>query len=243
LSEITIFYTNDIHDHRQVFSFFEKIDKNDSKLILDAGDALKGSSTAFYLKEPVLQQMNKSKYDAIAMGNREFNYIRKVIEIRARQATFPFLSANLVDLKGITDKFIKRYIIKDICGVKIGIYGLTPVQYTEDSFWAYLFKFIFKDPIEVTKSIVDELKDKTDMIILLSHLGVDKDKELAEKTQGISMIIGGHTHTLLEDPLKVRGTYIFQAECHGKYVGEIKFSNDQINSREINKLEYNLHRI
>jgi 5'-nucleotidase / UDP-sugar diphosphatase len=221
---ITIYHTNDIHNYRKILNFFTHVEKNKSTLILDAGDALKGSNTLFYPTEPVLKEMNSVGYDAMAMGNREFNYIRKVIEKRMNEAAFPILCANVVDLKNKVNHCFTRYIVKTVNSIKVGIFGFTVVQYTDDSLWLPLFKFRFLEPIKTSEAIINELRDKVDLLILLSHLGINYDRNIAEQTKGIDLIIGGHSHTLLEEPLRVGNTRIIQAGSHGKYVGKMVLS-------------------
>jgi 2',3'-cyclic-nucleotide 2'-phosphodiesterase (5'-nucleotidase family) len=218
---VTIYHTNDIHNQGRVLSYFSHVKKDESTLILDAGDALKGSNTLFYLNEPILKEMSLAGYDAMTMGNREFNYIRKVIEIRKNQVSFPILCANIIDLKDKVNHCFTKYMIKDVNGMKIGIFGLTVVQYPDNSLWLPVFKFRFLDPLKTSETIISELRDKVDILILLSHLGINRDKEIAAQTEGIDFIVGGHSHTLLEVPLRVNNTRIIQAGSHGKYVGKL----------------------
>ena len=239
-SRITIYHTNDLHNRFDAFKVLSKIQTNGSTLLLDAGDALGGSSTLFRFHEPVLDKMNELGYDAITMGNRELNYIRWVLKIRAKQAKFPILSANLEDLTKKASGYYKPYIIKEAAGIKAGIFGLTPVQYNDDSNWLPLLKFRFLDPIETSVKMVNELKEKVDLMILLSHLGIDTDKKVAEQVSGIDLIIGGHTHTVIEKPLKMNGSYIFQAGCYGKYIGKIDLEINPRAEPYIGNIEYKL---
>lgn len=240
VSDLTIYHTNDIHARCEIFRELENIRKDSNTLLLDAGDAIAGSSTVFRLSEETLIQMNKVGYDALTMGNRELNYIRWVLKIRAQQANFPVLTANLIDLKGKTEGFFKPYIVKNLSGLKVGIFGLTPVQYNDDSAWLPFFKFRFLDPLEVSKKMAEELGREVDILILLSHLGIKDDSRIAGEVDGIDLIIGGHTHTLLETPLFINGTYIFQAGCHGNYLGKIKIRAQSGIKPSVQQLEYEL---
>lgn len=237
---ITIYHTNDIHDHISVFRMLTRVKEEENTLLLDAGDAIGGSSTVFRLSERVLDLMNQVRYDALTMGNRELNYIRWVLKIRARQAEFPILSANLEDLTGKADGAYQPYIIRECGGLKVGIFGLTPVQYDDDSKWLPLLQFRFLEPMETARKMVEELRDKVDLLIMLSHLGINPDREIASQVKGIDLIIGGHTHTLLEEPLKINGVYIFQAGSHGKMVGKIDLQVKKGNQPPVVNLEYRL---
>jgi 2',3'-cyclic-nucleotide 2'-phosphodiesterase (5'-nucleotidase family) len=240
---LTIYHTNDIHNHGEIFKFFSNLEKDDSTLILDAGDALKGSHTLFYLKEKVLQEMNRVGYDAMTMGNREFNYIRDVIKSRTKEARFPILCANIVDMKNKVNGCYQEYIGKEINGVKVGLFGLTVVQYNDNSFWLPLFKFRFLDPLKTAETIIEKLREKVDLLVLLSHLGVDRDREIAEHTKGIDLIIGGHSHTLLETPIRIKDTWIFQAGSHGKNVGKISIIYPPEKCKSNCSIEYEIFKV
>lgn len=237
---ITIYHTNDLHNRHEAFDFLSGVGMNGNTLLLDAGDAIGGSSTIFRFHETAIDRMNDLGYHALAMGNRELNYIRWVLKIRAGQAKFPILSANLEDLTGTTGDFYRSHIIKEISGLKVGIFGLTPVQYNDDSNWLPLLKFRFLDPIETSVKMVKLLRKEVDLLILLSHLGIDTDRNIAEKVSGIDLIIGGHTHTLLEEPLKLKDTYIFQAGCYGEQVGKIDLEINQEAGQAVTGLKYRL---
>ncbi|MCD4784244.1 MAG: metallophosphatase [Candidatus Eremiobacteraeota bacterium] len=237
---LTIYHTNDLHNRQHIFPFLSGVKNNGDVLILDAGDAIGGSSTLFKFSEPTLDKMNQVGYDAITMGNRELNYIRWVLKIRAEQANFPILSANLEDLTGRSADCYISHIIKEINGIKVGIFGLTPVQYQENSRWLNLLRFRFHDPLKTSGKMVEKLRSKVDLLILLSHLGIEDDKKIAQEVSGIDLIIGGHSHTVLKKPVHIKNTYIFQAGCYGKLYGKINIQVDPDKSLRISNLEYNL---
>ena len=239
-NKITIYHTNDLHNRHEAFDLLSGVEMNGNTLLLDAGDAIGGSSTVFRFREPALDRMNELGYDALTMGNRELNYIRWVLKIRAGQAKFPILSANLEDLTGKTGDFYKSHIIKEVSGLKVGIFGLTPVQYNDDSNWLPFLKFRFLEPVETSVKMVDLLRKKVDLLILLSHLGIDTDRKIAEQVSGIDLIIGGHTHTLIEEPIKLNETYIFQAGCYGEQIGKIDLEINRDARRSISNMKYQL---
>lgn len=237
---LTIYHTNDVHNRNGIFDLLSEVKRNGNTLLLDAGDAIAGSSTLFFLREVALEKMNKANYDAITMGNRELNYIRWVLKIRAKQAKFPILTANLKDLTGRSDGFYKSYIIRELGNIKVGIFGLTPVQYDDNSLWLSLLKFRFLDPFMVSRKMAEELKNEVDLLILLSHLGAKDDTKIAETTRGIDLIIGGHSHTILQEPLHINDTYIFQAGCHGALIGKIDLTVAPGSTPKIKSINYEL---
>jgi len=215
-----------MHDRRTVFPYLESYPRDGSTLLLDAGDAIRGSNTVFHLHEPILDLMNTVGYDAQAFGNREFNYLRSVLGRRFRQVKHPFVCANVVDLRRGTEGMWRPTLVRSMGGRRIGIIGLTPVQYLDGSPWQWLFGFRFSRPFDFLPDLVRQMRAESDMVLLLSHSGYKTDCKIAEQVEGIDLIVGGHSHTLLETPLKVRDTFIVQTGCYGRFVGKMHFTLD-----------------
>lgn len=240
---VTIYHTNDMHNHPAPIEKLAGVEKDASTLILDAGDALAGSNTVFKIKEPILDMMNRAKYDAMTMGNREFNYLRWALKLRAEQADFPILCANLEDPKHIAENYFKPSVVIPAGPIKVGVFGLTPVQYGDDSLWRPFLKFRFLDPFEKAREMAAELKRKADVVIFLSHLGLPDDRKMAENVEGIHIIIGGHSHDLLEKPIVAGKTYIFQAGSHGSHYGKIRFDVEPDDQGSIKNLDYQIVKV
>lgn len=252
MDRLTIFHTNDLHNRKSVFSYFKDNKRDENSLLFDSGDAIGGSNTLFYLREPVLDDMNEAGYNAMAMGNREFHYLRSVLRARRESVKFPILSANLKDLSGKSDGCWKDSAILKVVGlpgsngITVGIAGLTPVQFPGKSFLTKITGFLFISPEDALPPVIKKLRDLgVDIIIVLSHLGLRDDKKLAEKLKGIDLIIGGHSHSIIEKPIIINNTYIFQAGSHGNNIGRIdivynrdKGLIDSLNYEMI-KVEYN----
>lgn len=220
-SVLKLLHTNDMHDRRGVFPVLESRPKDGATLLVDAGDAIRGSNTVFRLHEPILDAMSRVGYDAMAFGNREFNYLRSVLRRRHRQVRFPFICANVHDLRDKVNDLWQPTLIKQVGGARVGLIGLTPVQYLEPSPWQSIFGFRFRPPQEVLPSLVASLRPQVDALVLLSHSGFDADCRIARETNGIDVIVGGHSHHLLESPRQIAGTAIVQTGSYGRYVGEM----------------------
>lgn len=222
MPSIKIFYTNDLHNQLEEEKVRNLLPKDNSYLLFDSGDAIKGSNTYFKLNEPILEKMNRLQYNAMAMGNREFHYLRSVIRKRVSSLNFPILAANLVDLKNILTKELKPYILINHCGISIGVFGLTVPQYHEYAKVEKISYFRFLEETKAAQQAIEELhKQGSQLIILLSHLGLKKDKYLAETVSGIDLILGGHSHTILPTPLTINNTIITQTGARGKFLGTI----------------------
>ena len=239
---ITILHTNDLHGQTESFTSKkdgkpevgglerlgavikrEKACDPDGTLILDAGDISTGGAVSDYFNSlPIVDAMNNMGYDAMTIGNHEFDSGREVLKGIVEQANFPVLSANMVDKTPGKKLDVKPYIIKEVEGFKIGILGLT----TPEAF-SMLTKedakhIQFLSAEETAAKMIPDMKEKgADLIVVLSHLGLESDKKLAESVNGIDVIVGGHSHTELEEHVKVGHTVIVQTGKSGENVGRI----------------------
>jgi len=174
-------------------------------LLLDSGDTTFGWSPlakAFHGAADV-DVMNAMRYDAMEPGNHEFQW-PSVDTLRNLKAShFPWVCANLVEEK--TGKlFLPPYVIREIGGVRVAFLGLMTLLVNSDPYKAARelgLKAV--DPIETARKLVPEIRQKADVVILLSHLGVKLDQQLAKGVPGIDIILGGHTHTRLPHPILV----------------------------------------
>ena len=190
-------------------------------LLLDAGDILENNAMSNFFKgEADVEFMNLVKYDALTLGNHEFGFGMDNFLALEKKANFPVLCANILDAKSGGYLF-KPYIIKEFDGVKIAIFGLTSHTLFYNSTAADLKRIKFVDKNEAYAKILPEMKEKSDYIIFLSHLGVEEDREFARVHPEIDIIIGSHSHTFLELPEKIGKINIFQAGKYGECLGRI----------------------
>ncbi len=263
LSKITIIHTNDTHSRLDPYpdddpdypgmggyarraSLIKReraLDPN--LLVLDAGDVFQGTPYFnMYGGKPELKLMSKMGYDAVAFGNHEFdNGMDGFLEVLP-YADFPFLAANYDFSNTILAGKVKDYHIIERNGVKIGIYGLGIEM--EGLVSRNLYEgTVYLDPIKMARESEQKLTDHygCDLIICLSHLGYayedDKvsDRKVAAATAKTHLIIGGHTHTLLDPPVSVKNrkgkdVTIAQAGYGGSYVGrlEVIFNGENKNT-------------
>ncbi|GGG66198.1 5'-nucleotidase C-terminal domain-containing protein [Paenibacillus radicis (ex Gao et al. 2016)] len=245
---ITLLHTNDMHA-RAVESTsgemgFAKLSgiidsyrkANPNTLLLDGGDAVHGTTFATLVTgESVVQVMNKMGYDAAVPGNHEYNYgYERLLELE-NAMTYPLLSANTRVTKD-QSLLYKPYIIKEVDGVKIGIFGLTTPETAYKTHPNNVKGLTFTDPTKEAKAIVEELKDKTDIIVAVGHIGQDAASEdtslkLLKEVSGIDVFIDGHSHTVLKDGLVAgNGTLLVSAGEYTKYLGvvDLWFDNGKV---------------
>ena len=207
-------------------TFIKSVRKtNENVLLLDAGDINTGSALSnMFDAEPDILAYNAIEYDAVTFGNHEFDKSLKKLQSQMEKSTFPWISANITFENG--DFLGKPYIIKDFPGFRVGVIGLTTLRTltiaNPDS------SLVFANEIETAAKYVEILKNQLncDIIVVLGHLGdVLEEKsqitsqKLAETVSGIDIIVDGHAHTQMDEPLFVNGTYIVSANEWGKYVG------------------------
>ena len=243
---LTILHTNDVHANydgtlaRQTTLIKQIRAEGGNVLLVDAGDRFLGTLFyKLYKGEMAQWAMNYQKYDAMAVGNHEFDDGPANLAKFIKGANFPVLSANLdvsadPDLNGL----IKPWVVVEVGGEKIGIVGLT----TEDV-------DILSSPgpnvkvLSAVESLKQAVLDLTDLgvnkIIALTHLGYEVDKELASQVDGVDVIVGGHSHTCLGDVKGSAGPYptvvnspsgqpvlIVQACSKLKYMGRLNVTFD-----------------
>ncbi|NTF32871.1 5'-nucleotidase C-terminal domain-containing protein [Rhizobium skierniewicense] len=214
---------------------------NANILVLDAGDQFQGSLFyTQYKSGPVAEFMNGIGFDAMAIGNHEFDDGPAELLKLINAVKFPIISGNtkIADGSELKDKF-KGYIIKDMSGQKVAVVSVLAKDTNETS--SPGDKVTFDDEIEYLKGAVKDIQDQgVNKIVLLSHVGYVKDQEIARSVDGIDVIVGGHSHTLLSstDP-KAAGPYptlvkdpsgvdvpIVTAYAYSKYLGDLSVTFD-----------------
>jgi 2',3'-cyclic-nucleotide 2'-phosphodiesterase (5'-nucleotidase family) len=246
---LTILHTSDLHGHvnprdnperrefgeglaRVVTAVREARAAGGPILLLDSGDTIEGSPVqAMVLTgaipdrgDPIVRAMNLAGYDAMAVGNHEFNFGLETLRRSERQARFPWLSANIVESGG--KSAFAPYLVKGIAGVRVGILGLTTKNIP---FWEpprHVAGLEFLDTVVTARKYVPILRgrEKCDLVVVLAHEGFERDlatsKEngtseenqawaIATEVPGIDLLLTGHTHTVI-DPRRLGSTWVSQ---------------------------------
>lgn len=165
--------------------------QNRGFFLLDTGNFFSGQAEGYFLKgESVIEIMNRIGYDALVIGPKDFAFGVDHLKNLSEKARFSFLSANIVEKEtGKSVDFLNPYIIKQYKGIKIGFIGITTPSIFSDN----IRRIRILDPILLTQRYVSLLKAQgVNLIIILSNLGLEEDKRLAEKIEGINIIIGGN---------------------------------------------------
>ena len=242
VKELVVLHTNDFHGHPLKFENYPAPNQgglpalatfvkgiraqNKNVLVLDAGDINTGRPESLFFKaEPDIVGYNYIGYDAMALGNHEFDNSRDILMKQMESAKFAFLSANVKTKDG--KLLAKPYIVKQFDGFSVGIFGLTTRETEIVGNPEYVKDLTFADEVATAKEMVGVLrnKEKVDVVIALGHLGLYATNEagsrrVAAQVAGIDLIIDGHSHTDLKEAVKENGVPIVQAWNWGLKMGK-----------------------
>jgi 5'-nucleotidase len=245
LIRISIFHTNDMHGHLEAMARLSAYARNlreDARaegrqvFFWDAGDAADRrrqicSVTKGAAFPPILNAMG---YTLQAMGNAiSLAYGPQAMAEVAARSDFPILAANCRDGDGPLVEGLKELArIPLPGGMTMGVVGLTAP-------WGrfyQLFGLRFPDSHEIARRLVTQLRDDgVSLVVVLSHLGLEDDRRLANEVDGIDLIIGGHSHDRLDDGEERNGVLIAQAGAHAKAIGRVDLTLDPKRGRLVSR--------
>ncbi len=233
-SEKSSLATSDMGGYARRMGVIEKIRSEEKNvLLLDAGDYWQGTPYFNFFNGRIeIDALNRMKYDATTLGNHEFDNGTDTLAAVIQNLNIPLISSNYDVTNSVIRDFVKPWIVIKKAGLKIGVMALNvnPESLILES---NIRDVNYIDPVAKAQEISEYLKnkEKCDLIICLSHLGSDKDSksvndfEIARKTKFIDVIIGGHSHTMLENAKTKnaagRDVIIAQMAKSGFYLGRI----------------------
>ncbi|WP_386625436.1 bifunctional metallophosphatase/5'-nucleotidase [Sulfitobacter geojensis] len=221
---------------RLMSAITEARSRTNNAILVDGGDQFQGTLFYTYYKGALAaEMMNQMGYDAMTVGNHEFDDGPEVLKGFMDAVEFPVLMSN-ADVSAeplLADKLAKSTIIER-GGEKLGLIGLTPEDTHELA--SPGDNITFSDPVAAVQGEVDRLTaEGVNKIIVLSHSGYGVDQKVAAETTGVDVIVGGHSNTLLSNtndrasgpyPTMVGDTAIVQAYAYGKFLGELNVTFD-----------------
>lgn len=255
--KLTVLHTNDTHSNidpfpenhakypgkggvARRFELIQKVrEEEEFVLLVDAGDIFQG--TPYFNKfKGVLEMklMSELGYEVATMGNHDFDIGLEGFKNAYQYANFPFLCSNYDFSNTTLDGITNKKLIIDKGGLKIGLFGVGVELKGLVSSNNYL-ETKYLDPVEIANEMAEQLKNEgCDLVICLSHLGYSYESDkvsdlvLAEKTENIHLIIGGHTHTFLDEPTEVKNrkgetVLVNQVGWAGINVGRVDFEFDK----------------
>lgn len=270
-NELVVLHTNDHHGHPLAFYDYPSPGQgglparatlvNDVRaeypnvLVVDAGDMNTGRPESNFFKAlPDIKGYNYIKYDALALGNHEFDLNMAGMQAQIEASAFPWLCANAkIDGKYLDN--VKPYIIKKYDGFKVAVFGLVSSKTALTGNPENIKGIVFEDEVKVAMELVPELKKKADIVVAVVHMGIYDDpdmgsKRLATQVPDIALVIDGHTHTKLDEPEIVRNIItgkpvrIVQAKHWGLYMGKavLRFKDGDVTGLDWSSVPVNLKR-
>ncbi|MEI7026153.1 bifunctional metallophosphatase/5'-nucleotidase [Paenibacillus sp. y28] len=231
-AKLVLLHTNDIHSH------FEQMPK-----LKTAMDRI----TAQYAPYPVLRidcgdhmdrmrpetdgsggtanvaVMNATGYNVAVLGNNEgLTFPHRTIEAAYASADFHILGSNLLEANGQLAPWMVPTYLCEAGGIRVGFIGVTAYypEFYKPLGWDEL------EPLSIVAGYVKQLREEADVLVVLSHLGLNHDKRMAEEIEGIDVILGGHTHHLLPEPLMIGTTAVCAAGKYGTHLGVVSIEWD-----------------
>jgi 2',3'-cyclic-nucleotide 2'-phosphodiesterase/3'-nucleotidase len=197
-------------------------------LVLDAGDIWQGTFVSNQSEGRIMIEiMNTVGYTAAAPGNHDFDFGQDILKARVAQARFPFLAANIVEeASGKTPSWLKPYMITKAGSLRVGVIGLgypgTPII----SKPANVKGLRFLPGPNAVRQYLDVVRQQSDIVVVLSHLGLADDEKLAAEVPGIDVIVGGHSHVVQTNARRTGQTIIVQAGSNAKHIGKLELTYD-----------------
>lgn len=200
-------------------------------LLLDGGDVMTGNPITDRVYRGVeggalFEMMNLVRYDAWCIGNHDFDISQKNLIGLTKIAKFPTLSANIVNKKNAFPVNNKDYVILERAGLRIGIFGLMAQDLYGLVNQNNLVGIKVLSPIETAQKIIDKIDAETDLIIAVTHQGVDEDSTMVANIHGLDIVVGGHSHTRLTKPKLVNDVVIVQTGSRCENLGELEVTVD-----------------
>jgi 5'-nucleotidase / UDP-sugar diphosphatase len=233
--KVVILHVNDMHsqiDHLGKLKYLADSlrDIYPNLFLVSAGDNFTGNPVVDMYKDPgapLIDLMNRCGFTVSVVGNHEFDMGQKAFNRKMKKAGFPFICANFDASDAVVNQPWPYIVLETDFGVEIPMLGLIQLDNNglPSAHPKNLEGIQFRDGLETARGY-SFLKEEYGILLVLSHLGVDDDIRLAEAMPFVDAIIGGHTHTTLEDGLTVNGVFIAQASARMRYIGKMVLTFD-----------------
>ena len=185
-------------------------------LLLDSGDAIAALNVTVKRSEPIIELMNVAGYMAMAIGNREYFFRKRGMLYKTRSADFAVLTANLQSIQGDMGHIKRWTTVAAPGGSQVGLFGLTPTMIAPGSWVERLSDMRFLAWQEATQQAVTALRSQVDWLIVLSHLGQERDQHLIELFPQIDVVLGGHSHPQTTEIEQMSGTPVSYPRPYAK---------------------------
>ena len=244
--QFTILHTNDTHGHILPYSYPETVEPGSpvsrltsrrnlggaarratlvkqirrepgrQVMLIDAGDWMDGTPfSTEYNGDADIAVMNAIGYDLATLGNHEFSNLLPQVRKMIADSKFPILCANAL-LKETGQPLTTPYTIREVAGAKIAFFGL--LTESTRTYPGARNDLTIADAIATARRLVPELRRQADFVVAITHIGVEKDRQLATAVDGIDVIVGAHSHTMLLQPLFIANVPVSPDSVNGTII-------------------------
>lgn len=198
-------------------------------LLVDAGDTWQGTFISNENKgEVVTKAMNLMKYDALAVGNHEFDWGQEVLAQRASEAAFPFLAANVVETRtGTSPPYLRPFVVRDLGIARVAVIGITNPASATIVKATSVAGLRFLPAAESVRAVLSEAQQQADIIVVAAHIGTADATQLARDVPGIDVIVAGHDHLPIQTARLEGRTTIVDAGPYTQYLGRLEIIVDR----------------
>ena len=218
-------------------------EKFDKTLLVDAGDTWHGSGMSVFDKGvSMVKAMNAIGYDAMVPGNWEYFYPKDHFLDLIDQAEFPVIAYNLTD-KDWGDPVLEPYTVKQVGNLKIAVIGMTyPWTALTSSIGGAAKWWNFGLKEEEARELIGQLREgeSVDLIVFVSHAGYGFDQQFAKRVDGIDVLVSGHTHNPVFDPVVWNDTIVYESGAHGEYVSCLDL---EVKDKQVISYQYKLIKV
>ena len=198
-------------------------------LLIDAGDAWQGTFISNANKgEAVTKAMNLMRYDGLAVGNHDFDWGQDVLAQRAKEASFPFLAANVIETKtGLSPTYLKPFEVRDLGITRVGIIGLTNPGSATIVKATAVAGLQFRPVADSVRPLLAEVQKQADIVVVAAHIGTADAVQLARDVPGIDVIVAAHDHLPVQTARVEGRTTIVDAGAYTQYLGRLEVIVDR----------------
>lgn len=227
MSGITILHTNDLHGKLSEEKLAVLLrERASADLYFDTGDLISAGNLAIPLApDRAWPRLAEARCTASVLGNRESHVLTSAFTMKLAGATHPTLVANLRRRDGGSTGLAASLEL-EVRWLRVGVFGVMVPMVTERMASRAASAFLWDQPIPVAAEVAAELRPRVDLLIALTHIGIAQDRKLAEAVPEIDLILGGHSHTVLEQPERIGSTWICQGGSHGRFIGRYVWDTD-----------------
>lgn len=238
---LTILYFNDLHGNLEPFkrpedprpvggiarmaALVRRIERENraagrATILLEGGDVLQGTPmSAVFRGDPDVEVFNRMGVDAMTLGNHEFDFGQKNLRRLVAKARFPIVSANVYAGRR---RFVPPWtMLTPAPGLRVAVIGLTTTETPETTFPTNVAGLRFTDPVAEASQLAARLERRADLVVALTHIGIEEDRRLAREVPQVDVVIGAHNHLLVDPPERVGDTVVCQAFERGLYLGRL----------------------